>query len=50
MHSFWQGGSFAYPDVWALMYLFGAIAAGVVAYSCLMKAMRTSEISAVTPF
>ena len=48
--SFWQGISFAYPDVWASVFLFGAIVVGVTAYSCLMKAMRMGEVSAVTPF
>lgn len=28
----------------------GAVVAGAVAYACLMKAMRTGEVSAVTPF
>jgi len=28
----------------------GAVVFGVAAYSCLMKAMRTGEVSAVTPF
>lgn len=50
MYSVWQGVSFAYPDVWTSVYLIGAVAAGVAAYSCLMKAMRTGEVSAVTPF
>lgn len=50
MYSVWQGVSFAYPDVWATVYLTGAVAAGVTAYACLMKAMRTGEVSAVTPF
>jgi len=46
----WQGVPFVGPDVGTCFYLFGAILAGVVAYSCLMKAMRTGEVSAVTPF
>jgi len=32
------------------LYLVGSVLAGVIAYSCLMKAMRTGEVSAVTPF
>ena len=34
----------------ALIGLSGAVLAGVAAYSCLMKAMRTGDVSAVTPF
>lgn len=50
VYSVWEGVSFAYPDAWASISLFAAIAAGVAAYSCLMKAMRLGEVSAVTPF
>jgi len=50
MYSVWAGVSFAFPDVRASVYLTGAVAAGVAAYSCLMRAMRTGEVSAVTPF
>lgn len=46
----WQGASFIYPKIESSLYLFGAVASGVVAYSYLMKAMRTGEVSAVTPF
>jgi drug/metabolite transporter (DMT)-like permease len=48
--SVWQGKSFVAPDIGISLYLFGAVVAGVAAYSCLMKAMRTGEVSAVTPF
>lgn len=48
--SIWQSVSFVMPDIGTSFYLFGAVAAGVAAYSCLMKAMRTGEVSAVTPF
>ncbi|MCX8227121.1 MAG: DMT family transporter [Sulfitobacter sp.] len=48
--SIWQGASFVYPDFGTTLHLLGAIMAGVAAYSCLMKAMRTGEVSAVTPF
>ena len=41
---------FAMPDGKTSLFLLGAIVAGVAAYSCLMKAMRTGEVSAVTPF
>lgn len=48
--SIWEGATFFYPDIETSLYLLGAILAGVGAYSCLMKAMRTGEVSAVTPF
>lgn len=32
------------------MALVGAVLAGICAYASLMKAMRTGEVSAVTPF
>ncbi|EPX79362.1 DMT family transporter [Litoreibacter arenae] len=48
--SIWQGASFVLPDIYTSFNLVGAILAGVAAYSCLMKAMRTGEVSAVTPF
>lgn len=50
MYAVWQGASFVYPDIWTSNYLIGAVAAGVAAYSFLMKAMRTGEVSTVTPF
>lgn len=46
----WQGAPFVVPTAGTSAFLMGAILAGVVAYSCLMKAMRTGEVSAVTPF
>lgn len=48
--SIWEGATFVYPDIETSFYLLAAILAGVAAYSCLMKAMRTGEVSAVTPF
>lgn len=48
--SVWQGKSFVAPDIGISLFLIGAVVAGVAAYSCLMKAMRTGEVSAVTPF
>lgn len=48
--SIWEGVAFRFLDIQTSCYLFGAIIAGVGAYSCLMKAMRTGEVSAVTPF
>lgn len=46
----WSGTVFVAPSTYALMLLAGAVGSGVIAYSCLMKAMRTGEVSAVTPF
>ncbi|WP_246657625.1 DMT family transporter [Cohaesibacter sp. CAU 1516] len=46
----WQGEAFRAPTSAALIYTVIAILIGVAAYACLMKAMRTGEISAVTPF
>ena len=50
LYTFWEGDRFIFPDAFTLICLLGATAAGVTAYSCLMKAMRVGEVSAVTPF
>lgn len=50
LFSIWQGRPFVMPSVQVLLYLAGAVAAGTTAYSFLMKAMRTGDVSAVTPF
>ncbi|MGC3939570.1 DMT family transporter [Roseobacter sp. EG26] len=50
LFSVWQAAPFVQPDVKTWLVLSGAVLTGVSAYSCLMKAMRTGEISAVTPF
>jgi drug/metabolite transporter (DMT)-like permease len=50
LYALWQGQAFMGPDAETNLYLAGAIFAGVAAYACLMKAMRTGEVSAVTPF
>ncbi len=50
LFTIWQPTSFVQPSMKAYFYLLGAVLAGVTAYSCLMKAMRTGEVSAVTPF
>ena len=50
LNAAWQGVPFVMPDGETSLLLLGAILAGVAAYSCLMKAMRTGEVSAVTPF
>ncbi len=48
--SIWQGASFVRPDIQTSFHLLAAVLAGVAAYGCLMTAMRTGEVSAVTPF
>ena len=45
-----QGTGFVRPSGAAAGYLAAAVCIGVFAYSCLMKAMRTGDVSAVTPF
>ncbi|MFX0544963.1 DMT family transporter [Roseovarius sp. S1116L3] len=50
LYSVWSGEAFALPGPRAAMMLAGAIASGTIAYSCLMKAMRVGDVSAVTPF
>jgi drug/metabolite transporter (DMT)-like permease len=50
IYSAWQLEPFVVPGVHAAISMAGAIAAGPAGYSCLMKAMRTGEVSAVTPF
>lgn len=46
----WQATPFVVPASRTSALMVAAILAGVVAYGCLMKAMRTGEVSAVTPF
>ncbi|WP_368188265.1 DMT family transporter [Aestuariibius sp. HNIBRBA575] len=50
LYALWDGQAFVMPHlrIWAMMI--GAVVAGVLAYSGLMKAMRTGDVSAVTPF
>lgn len=50
VHALWQGAPFILPDTRSTGLLISALTAGVLAYACLMKAMRTGEVSAVTPF
>ncbi|WP_377512704.1 DMT family transporter [Octadecabacter sp. R77987] len=50
LYSLWQMAPIVWPSAPVCLALLGTIVAGVVAYSCLMKAMRTGEVSAVTPF
>lgn len=46
----WDGAAFLWPDLTGGLCLMAASASGVVAYSALMNAMRTGDVSAVTPF
>lgn len=48
--SLWDGAGLVRPQPLAWAFVAGAVASGVLAYSCLMKAMRTGDVSAVTPF
>lgn len=50
LYSAWQSTMFVQLNIAASLSMLGAVLAGVAAYSCLMKAMRTGEVSAVTPF
>lgn len=50
IYSLWQPQPFVWPGAASAVLLSGAVLAGVAAYACLMKAMRTGEVSAVTPF
>ncbi|WP_299737305.1 DMT family transporter [uncultured Roseobacter sp.] len=50
LFAFWEAVPFVRPDPVASACLLGAVLAGVAAYASLMKAMRTGEVSAVTPF
>jgi drug/metabolite transporter (DMT)-like permease len=50
LYSIWADAPFVIPKIEVSLSLMGAIIFGVLAYSCLMKAMRTGEVSAVTPF
>ena len=50
LYSFWEGGTFVIPNLLTSLYLLGAVLMGVLAYVGLMNAMRTGEVSAVTPF
>lgn len=49
-YRFWEGTPMAALSAHVSLHLLGAVAFGTVAYTSLMKAMRTGEVSAVTPF
>ena len=46
----WQPAAFLLPSIEVSLFLLGAVLFGVGSYTCLMIAMRTGEVSAVTPF
>ena len=50
LFSIWDGRAYAVPDLGTSISLIAAIGAGAFAYTCLMTAMRTGDVSAVTPF
>lgn len=50
IYSIWYDESLVTIDIETLGLMVGAIIFGIAAYSCLMIAMRTGEVSAVTPF
>ncbi|UTH45989.1 DMT family transporter [Loktanella salsilacus] len=50
LYTLWEGAGVIRPTPPAVLSLLGAVGAGVAAYASLMKAMRTGDVSAVTPF
>ncbi len=50
LYAIWEGQPFTVPGTDAATALIAAVAVGVLAYACLMKAMRTGDIATVTPF
>ncbi|WP_170762081.1 DMT family transporter [Ruegeria lacuscaerulensis] len=49
-YRFWEGVPLAPLTSLTSLHMAGAILMGTIAYASLMKAMRTGEVSAVTPF
>ncbi|WP_164659352.1 DMT family transporter [Tropicibacter sp. Alg240-R139] len=49
-YQFWEAAPAVGISAGSVTYLARAVAMGVIAYAALMKAMRTGEVSAVTPF
>ncbi|WP_300068537.1 DMT family transporter [uncultured Ruegeria sp.] len=49
-YRFWEGAPIATLSFHTSLHLAGAAVLGTIAYASLMKAMRTGEVSAVTPF
>ena len=50
LYAFWERLPFVMPDTATALTMLGAVLFGVLGYACLMKAMRTGDVSAVTPF
>ena len=50
LFSLWQRTPFIVPERDTALYLAAAVPVGVGAYALLMRAMRTGDVSAVTPF
>jgi len=50
MFSIWDRAQYVWPDMFTSMCMIAATVFGVAAYGSLMKAMRTGDVSAVTPF
>ncbi|WP_299889021.1 DMT family transporter [uncultured Ruegeria sp.] len=50
VYRFWEGAPIAALSFHTSLHLAGAAVLGTIAYASLMKAMRTGEVSAVTPF
>lgn len=50
LYSLWDGRALVAPGIGTVLALAAAVAIGVLAYACLMKAMRTGDIATVTPF
>ncbi|CUH43633.1 carboxylate/amino acid/amine transporter [Ruegeria atlantica] len=49
-YSFWEQAPIAPVPLLTSLHIAGAVGLGAIAYTSLMKAMRTGEVSAVTPF
>lgn len=49
-YALWDGRPPVMPSVSSAMTLAAAVTSGVLAYACLMNAMRTGDIATVTPF
>ena len=50
LYALWEREGFVLPSGLGALYMTGAVCVGVFAYGALMRAMRTGEVSAVTPF
>ncbi|MEM6659347.1 MAG: DMT family transporter, partial [Pseudomonadota bacterium] len=50
IYRFWEDTPMIVPEPNTILHLIAAVLMGVMAYGSLMKAMRTGEVSAVTPF